>query len=75
MACHTGATIGDYNGSEDGYKTRRERVCEAYRYFGEKFRQVFGTEGKEGKRMRGKTSCKPQQGGECGSGAKEVRPL
>ena len=45
---------------------------EAYGYFGEMLREVFGAEGKEGEGMRGKTSRKPQQGGERGSGAKEV---
>ena len=48
---------------------------EAYRHFGGILRQVFGAEGKEGEGMRGKTSRKPQQGGERGSGAKEVSTL
>ena len=48
---------------------------EAYGYFGEMLRQVFGAEGKEGEGMRGKTSRKPQQGGERGSGAKGVSTL
>ena len=48
---------------------------EAYRYFGEMLRQVFGAEGKEGEGMRGKTSRKPQQGGERVSGAQEVSTL
>ena len=48
---------------------------EAYGYFGEMLREVFGAEGKEGEGMRGKTSRKPQQGGERGSGAKEVSTL
>ena len=45
---------------------------EAYRYFGEMLREVFGAEGEEGEGMRGMTSRKPQQGGERGSCAKEV---
>ena len=45
---------------------------EAYGYFGEMLREVLGAEGEEGEGMRGKTSRKPQQGGERGSGAKEV---
>ena len=49
--------------------------CESYGYFGDMLRQFFGVEGKEGEGMRGKTSRKPQQGGECGSGAKEVSAL
>ena len=48
---------------------------EAYRHFGEMLRQVFGAEGKEFEGMRGKTSRKPQQRGERGSGAKEVSAL
>ena len=48
---------------------------EAYRHFGEMLREVFGAERKEGKGMRGKTSRKPQQGGERGSRAKEVSTL
>ena len=48
---------------------------EAYGYFGEMLREVFGAEGKEGEGMPGKTSRKPQQGGERGSGAKEVSTL
>ena len=48
---------------------------EAYGYFGEMLREVFGVEGEEGDGMRGKTSSKPQQGGERGSGAKEVSTL
>ena len=48
---------------------------EAYGYFGEMLCDVFGAEGKEGEGMRGKTSRKPQQGGERGSGAKEVSTL
>ena len=47
---------------------------EAYGYFGEMLRQVFGAE-EEGEGMRGKTSCKPQQGGEHSSDAKEVNTL
>ena len=47
----------------------------AYGYFGEMLREVFGAEEKESEGMRGKTSRKPQQGGECGSGAKEVSTL
>ena len=46
----------------------------AYGYFGEMLRQVFGGK-EEGGGMRGKTSRKPQQGGERGSGAKEVSTL
>ena len=46
---------------------------EAYRHFGEMLREVFGTEREEGEGMRGMSSCKPQQGGERGSDAKEVR--
>ena len=45
---------------------------DAYGYFGEMLREVFGAEGEEGEGMREKTSRKPQQGGERGSGAKEV---
>ena len=48
---------------------------EAYRYFGEMLRQVFGAEGKEYEGMRGKTTRKPQQRGERGSGTKEVTTL
>ena len=48
---------------------------EAYGYFGEMLREVFGATGKEGEGMRGKTSRTPQQGGERGSGAKEVSTL
>ena len=48
---------------------------EAYGYFGEMLREVFGAEEKEAEGMRGKASSKPQQGGECGSSAKEVSPL
>ena len=48
---------------------------EAYGYFGEMLRQVFGAEEKEGEGMRGKTSCKPQKGGEHSSDAKEVNTL
>ena len=48
---------------------------EAYGYFGEMLRQVFGAEGKEDEGMRGNTSRKPQQRGERGSGAKEVSTL
>ena len=48
---------------------------EAYGYFEEMLCEVFGAEGKEGGGMRGKTSRKPQQGGERGSGAKEVSTL
>ena len=47
---------------------------EPYGYFGEMLRQLFGVE-EEGEGMRGKTSRKPQQGGERGSGAKEVSTL
>ena len=49
--------------------------CESYGYFGEMLRQLFGVDGKEGEGMRGKTSRKPQQGGERSSGAKEVSTL
>ena len=49
--------------------------CESYGYFGEMLRQLFGVEAKEGEGTRGKTSRKPQQGGERGSGAKEVSIL
>ena len=48
---------------------------EAYGYFGKMLCEVFGAEGKEGEGMRGKTSRKPQQGGERGSGAKQVSTL
>ena len=48
---------------------------EAYQYFGEMLREVFGAEGEEGEGIRGKTSRKPQQGGERGSGTKEVSML
>ena len=48
---------------------------ETYGYFGEMLRQLFGVEGKKGEGMRGNTSHKPQQGGERGSGAKEVSSL
>ena len=48
---------------------------EAYGYFGKMLCEVFGAEGKEGEGMRGKTSRKPQQGGEGSSGAKEVSTL
>ena len=48
---------------------------EAYGYFGEMLREVFGAEGKEGEGMRGKRTRKPQQGGERGSGAKQVSTL
>ena len=48
---------------------------ESYEYLGEMLRQLFGVEGKEGEGTRGKTSRKPQQGGERGSGAKEVSTL
>ena len=48
---------------------------EPYGYFGEMLRQLFGVEEKEGEGMRGKTSRKPQHGGEHGSGAKEVSAL
>ena len=48
---------------------------EAYGYFGEMLREVFGAEGEEGEGMRGKTSRKPQQGGKRVSGAKEVSTL
>ena len=48
---------------------------QTYRSFGENLRQLFGVEGKEGEGTRGKTSRKPQQGGERGSGAKEVSTL
>ena len=47
---------------------------EAYGYFGEMLREVFGAHGK-GEGMREKTSRKPQRGGERGSGAKEVSTL
>ena len=47
----------------------------AYGYFGEMLCEVFGAEGEEGEGMRGMTSRKPQQGGERGSGAKEVSTL
>ena len=46
--------------------------CKTYDYLGEMLRQLFGVEGKKGEGPRGKTSRKPQQGGERGSGAKEV---
>ena len=49
--------------------------CESYGYFGEMLRQLFGVEGKEGEGTRGKTSRKPQQGGQRGSGAKKVSTL
>ena len=48
---------------------------EPYEYLGEMLRQLFGVEGKEGEGMRRKTSRKPQQGGERGSGAKKVSTL
>ncbi len=48
---------------------------EAYGHFGEMLREIFGAEGEEGEGMRGKTSRKPQQGGERGSGTKEVSML
>ena len=48
---------------------------EAYGHFGEMLREVFGAEGEEGEGIRGKTSRKPQQGGERGSGTKEVSTL
>ena len=48
---------------------------ETYEYLGEMLRQLFGVEGKEREGTRGKTSRKPQQGGERGSGAKEVSTL
>ena len=46
-----------------------------YEYLGKVLRQLFGVEGKEGEGMRGKTSRKPQQGGDRGSGAKKVSTL
>ena len=48
---------------------------EPCRHFGEMLRQLFDVEAKERERMPGKTSRKPQQGGERGSGAKEVSTL
>ena len=48
---------------------------EAYGYFGEMLREVFGAEGKEGEGVPGKTSREAQQGGERGSGAKQVSTL
>ena len=49
---------------------------EAYGYFGKMLREVFGAEGEaESEGMLGKTSRKAQQGGERGSGAKEVSTL
>ena len=48
---------------------------ETYGYFGEILCQLFGAEGKEGEGMRGRKSRGPQQGGERGSGAKEVSTL
>ena len=48
---------------------------EAYGYFGDMLRQVFSAKGNEGKGMRGKTSRKPQQGGERSSDVKEVSTL
>ena len=48
---------------------------EAYGYFGEMLCEVFGAEGEEDEGMRGMTSRKLQQGGERGSGAKEVSTL
>ena len=48
---------------------------QTYRSFGENLRQLFGVEAKEREGMRGKTSRKPQQGGERGSGAKKVSTL
>ena len=44
-------------------------------YYRENLRQLFGAEGKEGEGMRGRTSRGPQQGGESGSGGKEVSTL
>ena len=48
---------------------------EPYGYFGEMLQQLFDVDRKREEGMRRKTSRKPQQGGERGSGAKEVSAL
>ena len=48
---------------------------EPYGYFGEMLQQLFDVDRKGEEGMRGKTSRKPQQGGERGSGAKKVSTL